>query len=246
MKPAYIMNKNKIKSYKTASWYQKLADHTFPTSFVKLNDKELKALADGQTDGDIAEEVQQRLKTPMSSFPWNCFVFTDTVAPTDTERFETKRGAVYSPASAWRFLAESSKVRNAASCGEIEHICVRPFRRMSKTREFRLFIKEGQLKAMSQYWLIRHYRRLAGRKDFFWDHASELVNEIAELLPNPDIVMDVYFTSDNQILIIDFNTWGEPTNPLILKTWNRDWNKPAGIQLIEPPIKVGGEVNVSF
>ena len=235
-----------IKACRTASWYQELADHTFPTSFVKLNAKELKALADGQKDGDIAEGIQQRLKMPMSSFPWNCFVFTDTVAPTDTERFENKRGAVYSPESAWRFLTESNKVKNAASNGEIEHICVRPFRRMSKPREFRLFIKEGKLKAMSQYWLIRHYRRLAGRKDFFWQCASELVDKIAWLLPNPDIVMDVYFTSTNQILIIDFNPWGEPTSPLILKTWNRDWEKTEGIKLIEPPIKVGGEVNVSF
>ena len=58
--------------------------------------------------------------------------------------------------------------------------------------------------------------------------------------------MDVYFTSANEILILDFNPWGEPTAPLIMKTWDRDWSEEAGINLIPPPIKVGGDVNVSF
>jgi len=240
------MDSNIIKLCRTANWYQELADHTFPTSFVKLNTEELKALANGDSEGDVADEIQQRLKLPMSSFPGNCFVYTDTVAPTDTERFEGKRGAVYSPESAWRFLTESLKVKTAAANGEIEHICVRPFRRMTKPREFRLFIKQGKLKAMSQYWLIRHYRRLEGRKDFYWQEAHDLIEKISWLLPHPDIVMDIYFTSDNQILIIDFNPWGEPTSPLILRTWDREWGKETGIKLIEPPVSVGGDVNVSF
>lgn len=234
------------KLHRVANWYQELADHTFPTSFVKLNTEELQALAEGQSEGEIAEEVRERLKMPMDSFPGNCFVFTDTVAPTDTERFEGKRGAVHSPKSAWRYLTESKKVKTAAANGDIEHICVRPFRRMSKPREFRLFIKDGELKAMSQYWLIRHYRRLEGRKDFYWTRAKELIENIAWLLPCPDIVMDIYFTGHNQILIIDLNPWGNPTNPLIFRTWDRDWNEMTGIKLIDPPVQVGGDVNVSF
>lgn len=240
------MDKNILHLCRTASWYQELADHTFPTSFVKLSSEELQALADGSSEGDAADEVKQRLKLPMSSFPWNCFVFTDTVAPTDTERFKGKRGAVYSPNSAWRYLTESSKVRSAAANGDIEHICIRPFRRMSKPREFRLFIQGGELKAMSQYWLIRHFRRLEGRKDFFWKSAKNLIEKISWLLPAPEIVMDVYFTSRDQILIIDFNPWGEPTSPLLFRNWEQDWQGIPGIRLIAPPVKVGGDVNVSF
>lgn len=240
------MENKTIDIYGTAAWYQELADHTFPTSFVRLKAEEVKALADGQDEGAFAEEVQQRLKLPMASFPGNCFVFTDIVAPTDTERFESKRGAVYSPTSAWHFLTESSKVRNAAANGNVEHICVRPFRRITKPREFRLFIKDGKLMAMSQYWLIRHYRRLVGRKEKYWHLAGELVEKIAWLLPKPDIVMDIYFTSQSEILIIDFNPWGDQTSPLIFRTWDRDWQEEAGIKIIEPPVKVGGDVNVSF
>lgn len=235
-----------IKIYGTASWYQELADYTFPTSFVRLKENEIQALAEGQHKGPIAKEVQQRLKHPMSSFPGNSFVFTDLVAPTDTERFEGKRGAVYSPQSAWRFLVESSKVREAAQKGQVEHICVRPFRRMTKPREFRLFIKDGKLKGMSQYWLIRHYRRLAGRKKQYWKLARKLVDKISWLLPKPDLVVDIYFTSQSEILIIDLNPWGEPTSPLILRSWDRDWEEEVGLKIIEPPVQVGGDVNVSF
>lgn len=240
------MKDTKNKIFKTSEWYQALADHTFPTSFVKLKQEELDALASGKVESDEGKEVQERLKLPMNSFPGNCFVFVDSTAPTDTERFEGKRGAVYSPESAWKYLCESEKVRNAVKRGESDHICIRPFRRMSQPREFRFFIKDGKLKAISQYWLIRHYRRLEGRKDFYWEEGKELVNKISWLLPEPTIVMDVYFTSANEILILDFNTWGAPTAPLIMKTWERDWNEESGINLIPPPIKVGGDVNVSF
>lgn len=240
------MNNKTLDICSIVSWYKELSEHTFPTSFVKLNDVELKALIAGEVEGKVAEEVAERLKHPMASFPGNCFLFTDITAPTDTERFELKRGAVYSPQSGWKYLAMSEKIRNAASVGNVNYICIRPFRRMSKPREFRLFIKDGKLKGMSQYWLIRHYRRLEGRKKEYWDLANKFVEQIAWLLPCKDIVMDVYFTSDHQILIIDFNPWGGETSPLIFRSWDRDWDAVSGIELIKPPTQLGGDVNVSF
>ena len=233
-------------SLKTSDWYQSLAEHTFPTSFVKLSPDEMKALIDGDFDSSTAAEVVSRLENPMRSFPGNCFVYTDCVAPTDTERFEGKRGAVHSAKSAWRYLCESEKTRKAAAAGEVEHICVRPFRRMTHAREFRLFIKDGVLKAMSQYWLLRHYRRLVGPKLEYWEKARKFIEKTAWLLPTPTVVMDIYITSRGDILIIDFNQWGAPTKPLMLKTWDRDWEDEIGIVLVPPPVTLTGDVNVSF
>ena len=234
------------KTYKTSEWYRDLADHTFPTSFVKLSPDEITALVEQDIDGEAGKEVQKSLKLPMHYFPGNCFVFVDTAAPTDTKRFEGKRGAVHSPESAWKYLCASEKVRNAVESGASDHICIRPFRRMSHPREFRLFIKDGKLNAMSQYWLIRHYRRLEGRKNHYWKRAAKLIDKIAWLLPDPTIVMDIYFTSSDKILILDFNPWGDPTDPLMMKEWSRDWSEEAGINLISSPIQLGGDVNVSF
>ena len=157
---------------KMQNWYPALSGNTFPTSFVRLQPEEVEALADGAVGGPIAYNAIKRLKQPMHYIPGNCFVCVDTCAPTDTERFKAKRGSVHSPESAWRFLALSNKVRHAAAKQEVTHICLRPFRRMNQTREFRLFIYEGELAAISQYWLVRHFRRLEGIRDKLWSHIN--------------------------------------------------------------------------
>ena len=231
---------------KLQNWYPELSGYTFLTSFVKLQPEEVEALADGAVGGPIAYNVINRMKQPMHYMPGNCFVSVDSCAPTDTERFKAKRGSVHSPESAWRFLALSSKVRKAAAKKEVTNICIRPYRRMNQTREFRLFVHEGELVAVSQYWLIRHFRRLEGIKDKLWNHLNNFFNSISWNLPAKNFVMDVYMTSSNKILIIDINPWGGDTDPLLLSRWDRDWSKKIGIVLMPPPTKIFGEVNVSF
>ena len=51
------MNSNgkENKTYKTSEWYQALADHTFPTSFVKLKKEELDALASGEVESEAGK-----------------------------------------------------------------------------------------------------------------------------------------------------------------------------------------------
>lgn len=230
-------------------WYPVLSGHTFLTSFVRLHPEAVAELAAGNP-GDrktaAVTDAIESLRRPMSAIPGNCFAFVDCCAPTDTSRFELKRGAVFSPESAWRFLALSEKVRTAASRGEVEYVCLRPFRRMNRTREFRLFIRDGKLNAMSQYHLIRHFRRLEGVKNEFWTRAEKFIDSIAWSLPLKDLVIDIYFTSEHQILIIDLNCWGEPTDPLLLNSWSRNWPETTGIHLMPPPTRISGDVNVSF
>ena len=99
---------------------------------------------------------------------------------------------------------------------------------------------------MSQYYLIRHFRRLEGIKEKLWEKAEKFVEEIIWHLPVKTLVMDIYFTSAEEIMIIDLNPWGAPTEPLMLDTWERDWNEPTGIVLMPPPIQISGDVNISF
>jgi hypothetical protein len=227
-------------------WYPSLSGHTFLTSFVKLQQNEIELLAAGKAEGKAVEDIIDRMRQPMNSIPGNCFVSVDTVSPTDTERFKNKRGAVFSPESAWFFLAKSQKVRHAAANGKVEYVCMKPFRRISQPREFRLFIYQGELVAMSQYWLIRHFRRLEGIKDKLWKKAEKFYSKVAWSIPAKTLVMDIYLTSDDKILIIDLNPWGTPTDPLMLRNWERDWSAKPGIVLMPPPWQISGEVNVSF
>jgi D123 len=226
-------------------WYPDFSAFAFMTSFVKLNDDEIAALGEGVTSGPRVKDVIKRMKQPMHFIPGNSFVSVDLVAPTDTERFKHKRGAVHSARSAWKYLALSEKVRQSAQVGDVQYVCMRPFRRMNQTREFRLFIHGRELKAMSQYWLIRYFRRLDSVQDKYWEMAKLFIEEIAWLLPTENIVVDIYFTSENDILLIDFNQWGK-CEPLMLRSWDQDWNEELGPVMMPPPTKISGDVNVSF
>jgi len=229
------MKKRETANHGVSSWYSTLADYTFPTTFVKLKDAELNMLANGVTEESETYNIVNRISKAQYAFSRNTFVFADTIAPTDTERFAFKKGAVYSAASAWRNLTESAKIRSAAKNREFECICVRPFRNMTHYREFRLFIYEGRLALMSQYWQTRHYHRLDVKKDFYWTKAEELVDEISWLLPSDTVVLDIYFTAKDHIILIDFNSWGDPTAPLLAQSWNIDWSSEHGIKIIPHP-----------
>ena len=238
--------KEKNEHFRIQNWYPRLSVYSLPTNFVFLMDIEIQALQEGDTESGIAKGVIDRLASAMSKFPFTRFVGTDLVAPTDTIRFEEKRGAVCSATSAWYFLTQSAKVRNAARDGAVSAICVRPFRRMDNSREFRLFVKGGKLRAMSQYWMTRHYPRLEKVREKYWTLAVDFIDRNFWVLPEPDLVIDIYFTSKDEIIVIDLNPFGPPTDPLMLNTWDQDWQNTIGLKLIPHPTAISGDINVSF
>jgi len=234
------------------AWYPRLANFAFPTNFVWLRDEAIARLAEGASGeiekgkNDIDRMVIADLREPLASISGNAFVSTDHCSPTDTERYLAKRGAVYSPESAWFYLRSSRKTAEAAARGDVSCICIRPFRRMSRLREFRLFIKDGELAAASQYHLIRHFHRLERQKNHFWKRSQEFVRDIIWRMPIKTFVADIYFTSDDQILLIDLNPWGSPTDPLLLRSWERRWGEDAKLFVMDPPTRISGDVDVSF
>ena len=108
-----------LNAFRMPEWYPKLYEHCFPTVFLELSAEELDALKQGQTDGEVVKRLLPELKRVMSNFPGAKFFSVDTVAPTDTERFKLKRGAVHSARSAWAVLTESAKVRSAAEADQV-------------------------------------------------------------------------------------------------------------------------------
>ena len=228
-------------------WYPRLSAFSLPTSFVSLSPAEIQALADGKTaDDPEVKRVIPRLVSVMSLFSYNRFLSTDLAAPVDSDRFMTKRGAVRSAESGWNVLASSERIRKSAARGEVSCICVRPFRRVDLSREFRLFIKGGKLFAMSQYWLTRHYPRLEKVREKYWTLAVDFIDRNFWVLPDPDLVIDVYFTSKDEIIVIDLNPFGPPTDPLMLNTWDQEWQNSMGLKLIPHPTAISGDINVSF
>lgn len=227
-----------------SDWYTVLGDHTFPTVFVRLQTDEVAAFLAREADSAPARRVIDRLHKAIRSLPGSSFVGADVCAPTDNPGF--RHGSVSSGRAAWELLAGSEKVQAAFREGRSERFTVRPYRRMDLTREFRLFVFGRELKAASQRRLDRHYRRLAKRQEEIWQHCQNLAQEIVPLLPTESLTVDVYLTSARKMLVVDLNPWGPPTDPLLLRAWDRDWHEVIGLKLIPQPIQMKGDVSVSF
>lgn len=239
--------KNPGDVFRVQNYYPKFSHCSMPAVFVALQPSETAALAEGETEGSTVEGVIRRMSDAMRNFSGKRFVSVDFCAPTDCPRYlSAKRGSVVSAQSGWYSLVTSQKIRDMAAAGLVECICIRAFRTFDVPREFRLFIKDGKLAAMSQRFLIRHFRRLEKRTEEYWDLASEFVSSVREFLPVPDLAADIYITSRKKVILLDLNPWGDPTDPLMMASWNRDLSTPLGCLIVPPPHTISGDVNVSF
>lgn len=225
---------------KISEWYPFLGHLTFPTVFLALSSEECDVVAQGKS----LASLEERITRAIASLPGSCVVGLDSCMPTDSVSFQ-KSKSLKNGKLALKILNESEKVKSAVSSGD-KTITVRPYRRMDKTREFRLFVKDGELKAMTQRNLERHFKRLEARRELYWQKGVSFVDEIKKYINEKDYVVDIYFTSTADIMIVDFNSWGEPTSPLLMKSWERDWSSVDGLKLMAEPIQLGGDIKVSF
>jgi len=227
-----------------SQWYTSLGDYTFPTVFARLCNKEKEAILSGSQTGEGFDSISSRIEKAIISLPGACFVGLDTCSPDDAPLFQRKKSHSNGK-TAVELLKNSPKVIEALKNGKDDTVAIRPYRRMDKTREFRLFIYKGQLSGMSQRNLIRHFRRLDGKRDEYWQKAQSFYKEISNIIKDENLVIDIYFTSDGKILIVDFNDW-ENCDPLLFRKWDRDWSEVAGLKLMAEPIRLNGDVKVSF
>ena len=227
-----------------SQWYSSFADMTFPTVFIRLHEEEKQLIINNDAPDKVKQQLMARIERVIKALPRPCFAGLDTCSPDDAKDFHKKKSHA-SAKTVISLLQDSAKVKAALQEGHCESIVLRPYRRMDKTREFRLFVYEKQLSGMSQRHLERQFRRLEGRKDEIWQKGQEFIAQLSPFLEVGNVVIDVYLTSDGQMLIIDFNKW-QDSDPLLFRKWDRDWSEPAGLKLMAAPIKMQGDVKVSF
>ena len=227
-----------------SDWYISLGDFTFPTVFAKLSEAEKQIFVSDSANADTVSNLIKRIDRAITALPGACFIGLNTCAPDDAPVFQRKKSHS-SGKTAIDLLKNSQKVKSALNDSTDDTLAIRPYRRMDKTREFRLFVFKGKLSGMSQRNLIRHFRRLDSKREEYWDRAQAFFNEISALVEFENIVIDIYFTSDGSVLIVDMNEW-EKCDPLLFRKWDRDWSETAGLKLMSEPIKMNGDVKVSF
>lgn len=232
--------------YRVSDWYPSFGSYGFPTMFVRLRQSEIAALVACERDSAAARAVIARIHRAVRELPGSGFIHADACSPTDAPLVQQGRAAIRSGRKGWEIITSSDKVRTAFAEGHTERLGVHPYRRMDPVREFRMFVRNRSVAAMSQMCLTRHFARLAGRADEIWRKGVKLFEEIADLIPDDHLVIDVYLTSAGHLMIIDLNVWGDPTDPLLLRRWDRDWSGEIGLKLIPKPTRLGGDVEVSF
>ncbi|CAI7851661.1 unnamed protein product [Closterium sp. NIES-54] len=82
--------------------------------------------------------------------------------------------------------------------------------------EFRCFVKAHQLIGISQREITSFYPFLVdSRKNFKLQICDFYVNHICGKFPSTDYTFDVYITRDGRVKLVDFNTYGGTTLPLL-------------------------------
>ncbi|RMD74827.1 MAG: hypothetical protein D6820_15945 [Lentisphaerae bacterium] len=232
--------------YAVSTWYPDIGSYSFPTVFLRLSRQHVEAIFNQDPEQPAAKDLIARCDYIIDHLPGSCFLHADTVAPDDAPAFKASEGAVHYGITAFTYLATSRKVHTALRQGETCRIGLRPYRRMDHSREFRLFIHNRRLFAMSQRFLKKHHPRLQRRAAEIWEQAQNFVNDIAPLLPLETLCVDVYLTSTVHFMILDLNPWGPPTDALLLRHWEHDLDNPLGLLLVKKPNRISGDITVSF
>ena len=228
-----------------STWYTSFGNYTFPSSFIRLNESEKDALLNKDTSSKISRSVIDKLDYVIDHLPGSCFLHADSCAPTDSAKFKASDFSVKKGQTAWEILIESTKVVSAFKSSETERLGLHSYRRIDKYREFRAFIHGRKLITMSQRYINKHVSKLNGRESEIWQLAQQLFENCSDFLPFEDIVVDLYLTSTKRLMILDMNEWGK-CDPLLLKEWDQDWSAVSGLKLVPKPLKLSGDVSVSF
>jgi len=228
-----------------SQWYASLGEYSFPCIFLVLEGDERDAITAGETSGPVPKRIAARLQRALRNLTGAGFVGTDVCAPTDSPHFRPGRWTSFGR-SAWKLLSTSEKVRSAFLAGQTDSLTVRPFRRMDRSREFRMFFHETRLVAMSQYHLDSYFPKIVERQSDLWRSAKIFGAMIGKRLPVSTVAVDVYLTSSNRWMLVDLNAWGKPTDPLLFKSWEVDWAAAPGLKLTPGPVRMKGDISVSF
>lgn len=228
-----------------SDWYSTLGELSFPTVFLRLDAAERRALIEADDAAPASRRLGKRLQSALRSLFGSGVVGTDVCAPTDSPSFRYGRRLRFGRTS-WRLLAASEKVRGVLAAGETDCLIVRPYRRMDRAREFRMFVYRGQFAGLSQYHLDRYLPGIEKRQREILTKARKLVERIAPRLPAESVAVDVYLTSDGEFMLVDINDWGGDTSPLLMRTWEHDWANEDRLALVPEPVNMKGDISVSF
>ncbi|XP_041349986.1 cell division cycle protein 123 homolog [Gigantopelta aegis] len=124
---------------------------------------------------------------------------------------------------------------DCAANNEIKYeLVLRKWQDFQHGSEFRCFVKNNKLIAITQRHHIQYY-------EYIDKHSDEIESDIkaffyhvlANRFPDHNYVFDVYRQSQGQLLLLDFNPFGVPTDPLLFKWEELENDSNSGVKDLE-------------
>lgn len=98
-------------------------------------------------------------------------------------------------------------------------LAIRKWYDMRPEMEFRCFVRDSVLVGICQREVTGFYASLLGREEEITDMVSDFfIENLQEVFGGGDFSFDVYITKGGKVKVMDFNTWGGSTLPLLF-TW---------------------------
>ena len=242
-----------IHQYNFERWYNKLPTNlTFKSKLVKLTDYEKTAIKRisrivqyrGIKDNDYEdlENLEKRLNEQMESKSW--FLRLNTVSPKDVKRDQLPKEYQYlinnkikDGKEILMLLTLSGRcfVTLKEDCDH--YLILREWKEIPNSAEFRCFVSERKLRAISQYYWydkFEYYQDPQVQKQLL-DRITYFFNVIADFIPYSDAIVDIaiYFDDESKnnsyqklgIYIIEFNPFGgDLIGGSALFNWIKDYD----------------------
>lgn len=99
-------------------------------------------------------------------------------------------------------------------------LVLRRWQEMLSSTEFRCFVKKGHIIAISQRDTASHYPYIAQNYDEIHSQIKEFFHKkISGKFPDNNYVFDIFIKTSKLIKLVDFNPFGDVTDPLLF-TWD--------------------------
>lgn len=200
--------------YYAHTWYYQLRDHTIESKMIDLTDAEANDILAANENSQLLDKIQSAINDLRSS---------SLEQPTDTDKIFVKLYSVSPKTKSTSsidltastaqqvldLLRLSDRTANSLQCNIVKGIMLRRYDPLiDSDREFRLFVKGYNLRAISQY---NCYEELYTDLDIRTKIYDLIINwwpTISKLLVHNKCTIDIVFMPDWSIKIIELNSFG--------------------------------------
>lgn len=204
-------------------WYDELEDITMPSKYFQIFDDEREAiisLLDGNADSKALDKTEKKLNWAFKEIKGGrFFVRLGSRSPKDNQ-IEIKE-----PKDVFTAFGDSSRILEdltlASMVDYTPYIFVRKWVNIPQDKEFRCFVKSGELKGISQYYYRTKYYYLdkPEQRKLIEFQAIKLLTKIKEKFKLKNFIFDICYRPTQDLpLLIEINPFSSWTDPCLF-----DW-----------------------